>query len=105
MRKMRAAAGMTTEFAAGLLGVPRTNVPNMESGRSGISPERVRTLAANYGCANQGLVDALADMAGERVKGWWRPTGPNSRPLSWTSRSWSGTHTSFASLSPFTCRG
>ncbi|MFF1262857.1 MULTISPECIES: helix-turn-helix domain-containing protein [unclassified Streptomyces] len=71
LRKMRAAAGMTTEFAAGLLGVPRTNVPNMESGRSGISPERVRTLAANYGCANQGLVDALADMAGERVKGWW----------------------------------
>ncbi|MFF2507440.1 helix-turn-helix domain-containing protein [Streptomyces sp. NPDC058067] len=71
LRKMRTAAGITTEYAAGLLGVPRTNVPNMESGRSGISPERVRTLAGNYGCADQALVDALADMAAERGKGWW----------------------------------
>ncbi|MDG4858507.1 helix-turn-helix transcriptional regulator [Streptomyces sp. T-3] len=71
LRKMRVAAGMTTEFAAGLLGVPRTNVPNMESGRSGISADRVRTLACNYGCPDQALVDALADMATEREKGWW----------------------------------
>jgi hypothetical protein len=68
---MRIAAGMTTEYAAGLLGVPRTNVPNMESGRSGISPERVRTLADNYGCTDHALVDALAAMAAERGKGWW----------------------------------
>ncbi|MCC3771710.1 helix-turn-helix transcriptional regulator [Streptomyces sp. UNOC14_S4] len=71
LRKMRIAAGMTTEFAAGLLGVPRTNVPNMESGRSGISADRVRVLAGNYGCPDASLVDALADMAGERGKGWW----------------------------------
>ncbi|WP_306323341.1 MULTISPECIES: helix-turn-helix transcriptional regulator [unclassified Streptomyces] len=71
LRKMRTAAGITTESAAGLLGVPRTNVPNMESGRSGISPERVRTLADHYDCANPQLVDALAEMAAERVKGWW----------------------------------
>ncbi|MBC9717631.1 helix-turn-helix transcriptional regulator [Streptomyces sp. TRM66268-LWL] len=71
LRKMRVAAGMTTEFAAGLLGVPRTNVPNMESGRSGISADRVRTLASNYGCADEELVDALAAMASERDKGWW----------------------------------
>ncbi|MEU5426699.1 helix-turn-helix transcriptional regulator [Streptomyces olivoreticuli] len=71
LRKMRLAAGMTTEFAAGLLGVPRTNVPNMESGRSGISADRVRVLASNYGCPDAQLVDALADMASERVKGWW----------------------------------
>ena len=71
LRKMRIAAGMTTEYAARLLGVPRTNVPNMESGRSGISPERVRTLASNYGCTDQDLVEALAAMAAEREKGWW----------------------------------
>lgn len=68
---MRIAAGMTTEHAAGLLGVPRTNVPNMESGRSGISPERVRTLAANYGCADEALVEALVAMTGSREKSWW----------------------------------
>lgn len=71
LRKMRTAAGMTTEYAAGLLGVPRTNVPNMESGRSGISPDRVRTLASNYGCVDEALVGALAAMAAEREKGWW----------------------------------
>ncbi|MCX5204525.1 helix-turn-helix transcriptional regulator [Streptomyces sp. NBC_00237] len=73
LRKMRIAAGMSTEFAAGLLGVPRTNVPNMESGRSGISAARVRTLACNYGCPDQDFVDALAEMATRRGRGWWEP--------------------------------
>lgn len=71
LRRLRIAAGMTTEHAAGLLNVPRTNVPNMESGRSGISPDRVRTLASNYGCTDQAVVEALAAMAGSREKGWW----------------------------------
>lgn len=71
LRRLRVAAGITTEQAAALLGVPRTNVPNMESGRSGISAERVRTLADNYGCADQALVEALASMAAGRQKGWW----------------------------------
>lgn len=38
---------------------------------SGISADRVRTLAANYGCENTAWVDALADMAVNRDKGWW----------------------------------
>lgn len=71
LRKLRIAAGMTTEHAAALLGVPRTNVPNMESGRSGISAERVRILAGNYGCADEALITALAAMAARRGKGWW----------------------------------
>ncbi|WP_329545419.1 helix-turn-helix transcriptional regulator [Streptomyces sp. NBC_01356] len=71
LRRMRVAAGMKTEYAAGLLGVPRTNVPNMESGRSGISADRVRTLASNYGCADGEFVEALAAMAAGRDKGWW----------------------------------
>jgi transcriptional regulator with XRE-family HTH domain len=71
LRKLRVAAGMTTEHAAALLDVPRTNVPNMESGRSGISAERVRTLAGNYGCTDQALVKALAAMTAGRERGWW----------------------------------
>ncbi|GHH40491.1 helix-turn-helix domain-containing protein [Streptomyces candidus] len=71
LRKMRIDAGMTVEFAAGLLGVPRTNVPNMESGRVGVSAVRVRTLAANYGCSDQDYVEALVRMATTRGKGWW----------------------------------
>ncbi|SNX64120.1 transcriptional regulator with XRE-family HTH domain [Streptomyces sp. TLI_55] len=72
LRRLRVAAGITTEQAAALLGVPRTNVPNMESGRSGISPERVRTLASNYGCTDSELIQALATVATTgREKGWW----------------------------------
>ncbi|MFF9621322.1 helix-turn-helix domain-containing protein [Streptomyces griseosporeus] len=71
LRKLRLTSGMTTEQAAKLLGVPRTNVPNMESGRSGISAERVRALAANYGCTDADDIEALAAMATGRQKGWW----------------------------------
>lgn len=62
---------MSTQQAAALLGVDRTRIPNIESGRFGISAERVRTLAFNYGCPDTGLVDLLAGMAHERDRGWW----------------------------------
>ncbi|WP_328501774.1 helix-turn-helix transcriptional regulator [Streptomyces sp. NBC_00457] len=71
LRKMRLAAGQTTEYAAGLLGLDRTKVSNMESGVRAISPDRVRTLASNYECADQAYVDALATMADSRKQGWW----------------------------------
>ncbi|WP_029391420.1 helix-turn-helix domain-containing protein [Streptomyces xiaopingdaonensis] len=71
MRRLREAAGMTTEAAAKLLDVPRTNIPNMESGRSGVSSARVRALAFNYGCTDTGLVSALSDMAVSGKAGWW----------------------------------
>ncbi|MFI0712103.1 helix-turn-helix domain-containing protein [Streptomyces inhibens] len=71
LRKMRLAAGATTEYAAGLLGIDRTRVSNMESGIRPISPERVRTLACNYACADGQYVEALVAMAATRERGWW----------------------------------
>lgn len=71
LRKLREQSGMTAQQAAALLGVDRTRIPNVESGRFGISAERVRTLAFNYGCPDTGLVDLLAEMAQERARGWW----------------------------------
>lgn len=62
---------MTVQQAAALLGVDRTRIPNIESGRIGITAERVRTLAFNYDCPDTALVDLLASMAQERHKGWW----------------------------------
>ena len=62
---------MSAQQAAALLGVDRTRIPNIESGRFGISAERVRTLAFNYGCPDTALVDLLADIAQERDRGWW----------------------------------
>lgn len=71
LRRMRLAAGRTTEYAAGLLGLDRTKVSNMESGVRGTSPERVRILASNYDCADEQYVEALAAMADVRKRGWW----------------------------------
>ncbi|MFJ3905328.1 helix-turn-helix transcriptional regulator [Streptomyces sp. NPDC090025] len=71
LRKLREQSGMSAQQAAALLGVDRTRIPNIESGRFGISPERVRTLAFNYGCPDAGLIDLLAATAQERDRGWW----------------------------------
>ncbi|MEU9485781.1 helix-turn-helix transcriptional regulator [Streptomyces decoyicus] len=71
LRKMRLAAGRTTEYAAGLLGLDRTKVSNMESGIRSTSPERVRMLASNYDCSDRRYVDALAELANARKRGWW----------------------------------
>ncbi|MCT7351197.1 helix-turn-helix transcriptional regulator [Streptomyces sp. 15-116A] len=71
MRKMRMAAGVTTEYAAGLLGIDRTRLSNMESGIRPFSAERIRTLAANYACAVPKYVDALVIMAEDKERGWW----------------------------------
>jgi transcriptional regulator with XRE-family HTH domain len=70
LRKLRTAADISTEFAAGLLGMDRTRIANMESGIRTINAERVRTLATNYACGDDAYVEALVEMAQPEV-GWW----------------------------------
>ncbi|MFL4948398.1 helix-turn-helix domain-containing protein [Streptomyces sp. MMS24-I31] len=71
LRKMRLAAGATTEYAAGLLGIERTRLSNMESGIRPFSADRIRTLACNYSCPDDGYIDALVAMAESKERGWW----------------------------------
>ncbi|WP_306324209.1 MULTISPECIES: helix-turn-helix transcriptional regulator [unclassified Streptomyces] len=71
LRKMRIAADASTEYAAGLLGLDRAKISNVEAGVRSITPERLRTLACNYECHDKAYVDALADMAADRSRGWW----------------------------------
>jgi transcriptional regulator with XRE-family HTH domain len=71
LRKMRMAAGITAEQAAGLLGLDRAKISNIETGIRGISPERLRTLACNCDCSDQAYVEALASMARPSGRGWW----------------------------------
>ncbi|WP_055688452.1 helix-turn-helix domain-containing protein [Streptomyces prasinus] len=71
LRKMRLAAEVSTEYAAGLLGLDRAKISNIEAGVRTITPERLRTLACNYDCRDEEYVEALADMAGDRTRGWW----------------------------------
>ncbi|WP_055588048.1 helix-turn-helix domain-containing protein [Streptacidiphilus griseoplanus] len=71
LRRMRVSAGMSAEYAAGLLGVDRGKISNMESGSRPISAERLRTLACNCDCTDMRYLDALIEMARPSSKGWW----------------------------------
>jgi transcriptional regulator with XRE-family HTH domain len=71
LRKLRERAGLTSTQASRLLGVQQNQISNVEAARAGVSPERVRTLACHYDCGDEALVNALSDMAAERIRGWW----------------------------------
>ncbi|KUL42868.1 helix-turn-helix domain-containing protein [Streptomyces regalis] len=71
LRKMRTAAGMSADQAAGLLGLDRAKISNIETGIRTINPERLRTLACNCECSDQSYVEALVQMARPNGRGWW----------------------------------
>ncbi|MFB6779185.1 helix-turn-helix domain-containing protein [Streptomyces sp. NPDC056352] len=80
LRKMRITADVSAETAAGLLGVDRSRLSNIEQGLRAISEDRLRTLADACGCTDQTYVDALVGMARPARRGWWeryRPTLPS----------------------------
>lgn len=71
LRRMRTAAGITADQAAGLLGLDRAKISNIETGIRTISPERLRTLACNCDCSDPVYVEALLSMARPNGRGWW----------------------------------
>ncbi|WP_371547139.1 helix-turn-helix domain-containing protein [Streptomyces sp. NBC_00554] len=71
LRKLREAAGVSNRAAAEFLNSNPTQVSHVESGRFGISEERLRRLAGLYACDDTQLVDVLVEMVNERGKGWW----------------------------------
>ncbi|MFE6283125.1 helix-turn-helix domain-containing protein [Streptomyces sp. NPDC057877] len=71
LRKLRERAGLTATAAAQLLGVNQARISMMETGRTPVSADRVRTMASAYDCSDQPLIEALAAMTGRRTRGWW----------------------------------
>ncbi|MDT3724520.1 helix-turn-helix transcriptional regulator [Streptomyces sp. DSM 41972] len=71
LRRLREAAGLSAKEAAALLGVNSVQISQIEAGTTGVSEERLRRLAAHYACTDGSLIDALAVMASDRVRGWW----------------------------------
>ncbi|WOX10242.1 helix-turn-helix transcriptional regulator [Streptomyces sp. N50] len=71
LRKLRETAGLKAREAAALVGSDSAQMSQMESGIAGVSEERVRSLAANYSCEDEELIDALVAMATDRTRGWW----------------------------------
>ncbi|PGH49460.1 helix-turn-helix transcriptional regulator [Streptomyces sp. Ru87] len=71
LRKLREGAGITARSAARAIGMDQAKMSHLEAGRVAVGGERVRTLSAHYGVTDGVLVEALATMADERVRGWW----------------------------------
>ncbi|MFJ4871288.1 helix-turn-helix domain-containing protein [Streptomyces sp. NPDC088757] len=71
LRKLRERAGLSGADVARFLGGERAVASHIESGRYGVSAERVRWIAAHCSATDKHLVNALAAMAEERGKGWW----------------------------------
>ena len=71
LRRLREAAGLVSRDVAAWLGTSQAQISNIESGKHGISEERLRRLAEHYACDDNQLVDALVEVANERDKGWW----------------------------------
>ncbi|MFF3503169.1 helix-turn-helix domain-containing protein [Streptomyces sp. NPDC003247] len=71
LRKLRERTGLTTTGAAQLLGVNQARISMIETGRTPVSADRVRSMAHTYDCSDGPLIDALASMTGRRTRGWW----------------------------------
>ncbi|GHD99877.1 DUF5753 domain-containing protein [Streptomyces alanosinicus] len=71
LRKLRERAGLTATAAATRLGVNQGRISMIETGRSPLSAERVRSLARAYDCTDAALADALAAMTQRQTHGWW----------------------------------
>ncbi|AXG78663.1 helix-turn-helix domain-containing protein [Streptomyces paludis] len=71
VRKLRTGAGMSIEFAAGLLGVDRSKISHIESGIRHISTDRLRTLATNCECTDEEYVAALLELSALPRRNWW----------------------------------
>ncbi|MFB6979490.1 helix-turn-helix domain-containing protein [Streptomyces scopuliridis] len=71
LRKLRVRAGKTAREAAGLLATDQAKISHIESGKIGVSEERVRKLAVFYDCVDAGLIDALCAITHERRGQFW----------------------------------
>lgn len=62
---------MTSTEAAQVLSTRPGQISNIETARFGVSGERVQAMARVYGCHDAPFIDALAEIAQERKRGWW----------------------------------
>ncbi|MGW0390297.1 helix-turn-helix domain-containing protein [Streptomyces sp. NPDC003042] len=71
LRRMRLSADLSAEKVAGLLGIDRPRLSQIEQGFRTIGADRLRTLACNCDCADEAYIDALVAMSQPNQRGWW----------------------------------
>ncbi|MGY0062425.1 helix-turn-helix domain-containing protein [Streptomyces sp. LZ34] len=80
VRKLRERAGLSVGQSAAVMNMNQSHISNVESGRTGLSPERLRALAAAAGREDSTYVDALVEMGQASGKGWWTAYRGKLRP-------------------------
>ncbi|MDX3618672.1 helix-turn-helix domain-containing protein [Streptomyces europaeiscabiei] len=85
LRKLRLRAGMSSDDAAKLLEGERSRISYIESGRLGVSRNRLHPLLRAYNCPPGPHFDELMKMGQASGKGWWDDfadtIGPAARDL------------------------
>ncbi|GAA3724344.1 helix-turn-helix transcriptional regulator [Streptomyces tremellae] len=71
LRRLRELADLSVTEAAALEGSTQPRLSSIEAGRYAVGADRVRAMARNYGCMDEAYIEALAEMTGGRVRGWW----------------------------------
>ncbi|MBT2398123.1 helix-turn-helix transcriptional regulator [Streptomyces sp. ISL-100] len=80
VRKLREGMGLTVAQGAARMGMQASHISNVESGRTGLSAERVRALAGAASGESSTLVDALVELGQDSGKGWWSKYRHDLRP-------------------------
>ncbi|MFE5868067.1 helix-turn-helix domain-containing protein [Streptomyces roseifaciens] len=71
LRKLRERAGFTASEAGRVVGLDQAKMSHLEAGKITVGEKRARALAAHYGVQDAALIEALAERAAERSRGWW----------------------------------
>ncbi|MFI0911361.1 helix-turn-helix domain-containing protein [Streptomyces abikoensis] len=71
LRKMREASGMSATEAGTHAGLGRAHMSHIETGRTSIPEDKLRTLVHAYGFASHPLTEALIAMGKATGRGWW----------------------------------
>ncbi|WP_432744074.1 helix-turn-helix transcriptional regulator [Streptomyces sp. JH002] len=80
VKKLRLRAGLSSGEAAALMAMKQSQLSGIESGRTGLSADRLRRLADAAGLKDQPFVDALIDLGNATGKGWWSEYRDRLRP-------------------------
>ncbi|MER5222639.1 helix-turn-helix domain-containing protein [Streptomyces flaveus] len=71
LKKLREQAGMTLNEAGAVIGMGRVHLTHVESGRTPLASDRMRTLCTAYGVTSSTYVESLVSLAEANGKGWW----------------------------------
>ncbi|MBB4892063.1 transcriptional regulator with XRE-family HTH domain [Streptomyces olivoverticillatus] len=71
LRRMREASGLSATEAGAHVSLGRAHMSHIETGRTAIPEDKLRTLARIYGCTSEPLIEALVEMSQTTGRGWW----------------------------------